>query len=139
MFIGSELSDQLLYNRRGEYHRYLNRETVLTISLSENHFYVENNQKPIARNAEANFHTVLFGSLALEMFCLTFLMFKLIFVPLFRLIERRILLFIRVKPLVKEEMENVSEVTSVALAPSLANKIAEAKRARLSRPQSNSD
>jgi hypothetical protein len=136
MFIGSELSDQLLYNRRGEYHRYLSRETVLTISLSENHFYVENNQKPIARNAEANFHTVLFGSLALEMFCLTFLMFKLIFVPLFRLIERRILLFIRVKPLVEEEMENVSKVTSVALAPSLLNRIRKVRRTHLSRAES---
>lgn len=97
-FIGSELSDQLLYNRRGEYHRYLSIETDLTITLSENHFYVENNQDPIARKAEANFHTILFISLALEMFCLTFLMFKLIFVPLFRLIERRILLCLSIKP-----------------------------------------
>jgi hypothetical protein len=136
MFIGSELSDQLLYNRRGEYHRYLSRETVLTILLSENHFYVENKQQPIARKGEANFHTVLFGSLALEMFCLTFLMFKLIFVPLFRLIERRILLFIRVKPLVKEEMENVRTVTSVALTPSLLNRIAEANRAHVSQTES---
>jgi hypothetical protein len=115
MFIGLELSDQLLYNRRGEYHRYLSMETVLTISLSENHFYVENNQEPITRTSEANFHTFLFSSLALEIFCLTFMMFKLIFVPLLRLIERRILLFIRVKPFVKEEMENAKEAASVAL------------------------
>ncbi len=117
-FIGSELSDQLLYNRRGEYHRYLSVETVLTVILNENHFYVENNQEPIARRAEVNFHTVLFMSLALEMFCLTFLMFKLIFVPLFRLIERRILLHTRVKPLFEEEQEtkDVEEITSISLA-----------------------
>jgi hypothetical protein len=96
-FIGSELSDQLLYNRRGEYHRYLHTETVLTILLTENHFYVENSQKPVARRAEANFHTVLFMSLSLEMFCLTFLMIKLIFAPLFGMIGRRIRLFVCVK------------------------------------------
>ncbi|CAF3826863.1 unnamed protein product [Adineta steineri] len=106
-FIGSELSDQLLYNRRGEYHRYLSVETVFTISLNENHFYVENNQEPIARKAEANFHTVLFMSLALEMFCLTFLMFKLIFVPLFRYIERKILLHSRIKPFNEQAISDV--------------------------------
>ena len=91
MFIGSELSDQRLYNRQGEYHRYLNTQTVLTIIFDENHFYLENNQSPVARRAEIHFHTVLFISMALEMFALTFLIFKLLFVPLFRLVERRIL------------------------------------------------
>ena len=43
MFLGSELSDENLYDHQGEYHRYLNTETVLTIILDENHFYVENN------------------------------------------------------------------------------------------------
>lgn len=91
IFIGAELSDQKLYDRQGEYHRYLSTNTVLTITLSENHFYLDNNQSPLARKAEVNFHTVLFVSLALEIFGLTFLIFKLIFVPLFRLIESRIL------------------------------------------------
>jgi hypothetical protein len=114
-FIGSELSDQLLYNRRGEYHRYLNTETVLTIVLNENHFYVENDQRPIARTAEANFHTVLFVSLALEMFCLTFLTFKLIFVPLYRLIRGRIRLCMHAKPSVEQEMNDINEVASISL------------------------
>ncbi len=114
-FIGSELSDQLLYNRRGEYHRYLSTETVLTIILNENHFYVENEQKPIARKAEANFHTVLFASLALEMFCLTFLMFKLILVPLFRLIKRRILLSTGKNSSVEQETKDVTEDASSSL------------------------
>jgi hypothetical protein len=114
-FIGSELSDQLLYNRRGEYHRYLSTETVLTIILDENHFYVENDQQPIARIAEANFHTLLFASLALEMFCLTFLMFKLIFVPLFRLIKRRTLSRIDEKPSVEQETRDATEVVSISL------------------------
>ena len=95
MFLGSELSDENLYDHQGEYHRYLNTETVLTIILDENHFYVENNQSPVARRAEVNFHTILFVSIALEMFGLTFLIFKLLFVPLFRLIERRVLLHSR--------------------------------------------
>ena len=134
-FLGSELSDQILYNRRGEYHRYLSTQTVLTVTLNENHFYVENDQEPIARKTEANFHTILFVSLALEMFCLTFLMFKLIFVPLFRMVERRILSFIRIKPCRPETMDDASEVTDVteappiALAPSLVNRMAEIKRA----------
>ena len=90
MFIGSELSDESIYKRQGEYHRYLNTKTVLTIIFDENHFYLENNQSPVARRAEIHFHTILFVSIALEMFALTFLIFKLLFVPLFRLIERRI-------------------------------------------------
>ena len=134
-FLGSELSDQILYNRRGEYHRYLSTETVLTVTLNENHFYVENNQEPIARKTEANFHTILFASLALEMFCLTFLMFKLIFVPLFRIVERRFLSCIRVKPCRPEMMEDSMEVTDVTEAPppiasesSLPSQMAEIRR-----------
>lgn len=113
-FIGAELSDQLLYDRKGEYHRYLPTETVLTIRLNENHFYVENNQKPIARRSEANFHTFLFVTLSLEMFCLTFLIFKLIIVPIFRLVEQRLLLSCRVKPLIEQERNDVpTETTAV--------------------------
>ena len=61
-------------------------------------------------------------------------MFKLIFVPLFRLAERRILSFIRIKPCWPETIEDPSEVTNVteappiALAPSLINRIADIKR-----------
>ncbi len=49
------------------------------------------------------------------------------FITLFRLIECRILLFIRVKSLVEEEMEDVSKITSISLAPSLVNQIDEAE------------
>ena len=121
-FIGLELSDQLLYNRRGEYHRYLNTETVLTIVLAENHFYVENEQRPIAYRSEANFHTILFMSLSLEMFCLTFLTFKLMFVPLFRVIERRILLRSRVTSEVFiEKTKDLNELGTISAASPLEN------------------
>jgi hypothetical protein len=76
---------------------------------------VENDQQPIARIGEANFHTVLFASLALEMFCLTFLTFKLIFVPLFRLIKRRTLSRIVEKPSVEQETKDATEVASISL------------------------
>ncbi|UJR23998.1 hypothetical protein I4U23_026964 [Adineta vaga] len=114
-YTGLELSDQLLYDRRGEYHRYLSVNTVLTISLDENQFYVENSQEPISRKGEANFHTVLFMSLALEMFCLIFLVFKLVFVPLFRYIERKILSCTRVKPLINEKTEDNTEMGVINL------------------------
>lgn len=124
-FVGSELSDQLLYNRRGEYHRYLPQATVLKIALNENHFYVENYQEPIARQSEANFHTFLFVSLSLELFCLTFLIFKLLVVPLFRLLERRLLQCVRIEPSIEQIDDNnninddaVSDVTSIHLTPS---------------------
>jgi len=52
-------------------------------------------------------------------------------VPLFRLIERRILVFLRLKPLVEKEIEDVSEVISISLSPSLVNRIAEAKNSLL--------
>ncbi len=48
-------------------------------------------------------------------------------VPLFRLIERRILVFLRLKPLVEKEIEDVSEVISISLSPSLINRIGEAE------------
>lgn len=143
-FLGSELADQILYNRRGEYHRYLSTETVLTVTLNENHFYVENVQEPIARKTEANFHTILFASLALEMFGLTFLMFKLILAPLFRLVERRFLSCIRIKlchPKVMDDPTEVTDVTDVIEGPpitlesSLPNQMAEIKRTPLSFPQ----
>ncbi|CAF1674672.1 unnamed protein product, partial [Adineta ricciae] len=113
-YIGSELSDQKLYERRGEYHRYLSVDTVLKIALDENHFYVENVQEPITRKGEANFHTILFMSLSLEMFCLTFLVFKLIFVPLFRFLERKILSRTRIKPSTDENNEVELEVQEIA-------------------------
>lgn len=113
IFIGSELTDQKLYNRQGEYHRYLNTQTALTVSLSENHFFLENNQMPVARKAEVIFHTVLFVSLSLEMFGLTFLIFKLVFVPLFRLIERKILFnSVKISNIQSSNNDNIS-VTSV--------------------------
>ena len=79
--------------------------------MTENHFYLENNQSPIARKAGVNFHTILFVSLTLELFGLTFLVFKLLFVPLFRLIERQILLRTRVKPMLQPDREDVTSVS----------------------------
>lgn len=72
------------------------------------------------------------------MFCLTFLMFKLIFVPLFRLIERRIFQCIRIKPhnIAEEEMEDVSEVNSTTLPSSLENRITQIRFAQAMRQQS---
>ena len=58
-----------------------------------------------------NFHTILFVSLTLELFGLTFLIFKFIFVPLFRLIERQILLRTRVNPMLQPDIEDVTSVS----------------------------
>ncbi|UJR17883.1 hypothetical protein I4U23_004782 [Adineta vaga] len=82
------ISDKLSYNQDGEYLRYVNERTIFTITMSEQPFFLQNNQKPIARIAELAFHTLLFCTLIIELFAMAFLLFKLICMPLIRLILR---------------------------------------------------
>ena len=63
--------------------------TTLTIVISETSFYIQNHQAPIAKRPEIIFHNFLFTIVCLEMFGLVFLIFKLIIIPLFELIEHR--------------------------------------------------
>lgn len=83
------ISDEFLYNIQGEYKRYLFTYTFLAIDLSETQFYILNRQDPIVREGEMIFHNILFTIAVIEMFGFTFLIFKLIIIPLIRWLTAR--------------------------------------------------
>jgi frataxin-like iron-binding protein CyaY len=64
-------------------------KTVLTISISETSFYIQNHQVPIAKQPEIVFHNLLFTIVCLEIFGLVFLIFKLILIPLVEFLLNR--------------------------------------------------
>ena len=63
--------------------------TTLTLVISETAYYIKNVQSPIAKRPEVMFRTLLFASLCLEICAMTFLMAKLIVVPVFHKIRDR--------------------------------------------------
>ena len=64
--------------------------TTLTLAISETSYYIKNVQSPIAKKPEVIFRTLLFSFLCLEMCAMTFLIFKLIIVPLYHKIQERL-------------------------------------------------
>jgi hypothetical protein len=72
----------LIYEQNGEYPRYASYQNFLTVTLTEQPFFVQNNQQPIIRKAELAFHTLLFTSLVIELFGFAFLLIKMIRIPL---------------------------------------------------------
>ncbi|CAF1370855.1 unnamed protein product [Rotaria sordida] len=85
-FAENSLSDEMIYEQDGTYIRYMVPRTILTITFSEQSFFLQNNQKPVVRIAELAFHTLLFCTLVIELFALTFLVLKLISKPFIHLI-----------------------------------------------------
>ena len=57
--------------------------TALTLIISETPFYIKNVQSPIAKQPEVVFRTLLFSFLCLEMCAMSFLIVKLIILPVF--------------------------------------------------------
>lgn len=51
---------------------------------------MKNTQDPIARRTEIIFNNILFTTVALELFGLVFLIFKLIFLPFFNLVYQKL-------------------------------------------------
>jgi hypothetical protein len=78
------LSDEAYYLEFGNYLRYTSSLTILQITLSEHPFFIKNMQQPIVRTAELIFHGLLFTSLCIELFAFSFLIVKLLIIPLFR-------------------------------------------------------
>ena len=61
--------------------------TTLTLTISETPYYIKNVQSPIAKKPEVIFRTLLFSFLCLEICAMTFLIFKLVIVPLYHKIK----------------------------------------------------
>ena len=63
--------------------------TTLTLMISETAYYIKNVQSPIAKQPEVVFRTLLFSSLCLDICAMSFLIAKLIIVPVFLKIHER--------------------------------------------------
>ena len=62
--------------------------TTLTIDITETSYYIKNVQSPIAKEPEVIFRTLLFAFLCLELSAMTFLIIKLVLIPLYNKITR---------------------------------------------------
>ena len=62
----------------------------LSVSISENTYFISNVQSPIAKTSEVIFHNLLFTIVCFELFGLVFLIMKLIGLPLFNIVRRYI-------------------------------------------------
>ncbi|CAF2064023.1 unnamed protein product [Rotaria magnacalcarata] len=61
--------------------------TTLTINIAETPYYIKNYQAPIAKQAEVIFRTLLFASLCLEICATTFIICKLLLIPIYKRIS----------------------------------------------------
>ena len=92
-FSGVDYSDDAYYADFGTYLRYTSSLTVIYLNSEERAYYMKNIQQPIVRKGQVIFNGLLFASLCLEIFGLSFLVFKLFIIPSIRkirqLIEKR--------------------------------------------------
>ena len=79
----SYVSDQLFLTET-QYVGNSRNQTLLAVSLSEKAYFVMNTQTPITKQTEVIFRSILFTVVCLELFGLLFIIFKLLFVPMFR-------------------------------------------------------
>ncbi|UJR29531.1 hypothetical protein I4U23_010748 [Adineta vaga] len=87
-FAENFFSDKSIYEQDGYYLRYISKRTIISITLSEQPFYLQNTQQPIVRRAELAFHTLLFCTLIIELFGMSFLLFRLVILPLIRTLRQ---------------------------------------------------
>jgi hypothetical protein len=78
----SDLSDNLYFEKDGQYLRYASRGTIFTIRFSEKAYFLRNNQSPIIRLPELVFHTFLFMFLLIDILTTVFILYKLWCQPL---------------------------------------------------------
>ncbi|CAF3469666.1 unnamed protein product [Rotaria socialis] len=64
--------------------------TTITINIAETSYYIKNYQTPIAKQAEIIFRTLLFSFLCLELCATTFVICKLLLIPIYKKISARL-------------------------------------------------
>ncbi|CAF4307403.1 unnamed protein product, partial [Rotaria magnacalcarata] len=72
-----------LFTVENRYTFFQRSQTNISITIQKSIFYVNNKQEPIARQTEIIFHNLLFTIVVLELFCLLFLINKLLILPLY--------------------------------------------------------
>ncbi|CAF1302102.1 unnamed protein product [Adineta ricciae] len=81
-------SDEQLFYTESDFQLYhTGGETVFTVQLSEATYYIYNQQEPITMLTEIIFTDILFTTMCIELFALTFLFFKLAILPLIRVLR----------------------------------------------------
>ena len=84
---GKDVTTKLIHkSKKDQYKQYFVRSMSIVVRLTESEFFVENKQEPVARKSEVIFHNVLFLGVTMELIGLTFLLSKLIFIPIIRLV-----------------------------------------------------
>ncbi|CAF4620434.1 unnamed protein product, partial [Rotaria socialis] len=72
-----------LFTVENRYTFFQRSQTNISITIQKSIYYVNNQQEPIARQTEIIFHNLLFTIVVLELFCLLFLINKLLISPLY--------------------------------------------------------
>ncbi|CAF1074375.1 unnamed protein product [Adineta steineri] len=81
---GALLFNEAFYTEFGNYLRYTFALTTIRITFDERSFYIKNIQEPIVRTRETVFQALLFTSLVIELFGFSFLLVKLLILPIIR-------------------------------------------------------
>ncbi|UJR19521.1 hypothetical protein I4U23_022651 [Adineta vaga] len=82
-------SDKIVFEKNGEYQRYLSDRISFSIDISQSEFFMKNIQEPIARQTEIILHVILFSIIFLDLFGLICLGIKLTIRPLIKFIKQR--------------------------------------------------
>jgi hypothetical protein len=77
-------SDQLFYSETDFRLYHVLDNTVLTVEITEATYYIYNREEPITKLTEVIFTDILFTTMCIELFGLTFLFFKLAILPILK-------------------------------------------------------
>ncbi|CAF3426081.1 unnamed protein product [Rotaria socialis] len=100
-----------LFLSQAAYSQLTSTETILTVAIGESTYYVKNVQEPIVKRAELIFHNLLFTVVCFEIFGLLFVVYKLIFEPMYNLIVR--MYYRRRERYQANDQKNNEELTSI--------------------------
>lgn len=82
-------SDEQLFITESDFQLYhIYDRTVFTVQLTEATYYIFNKQEPITKLTEVIFTDILFTTMCIELFALTFLFFKLAVLPIVKMLLR---------------------------------------------------
>jgi hypothetical protein len=82
-------SDEL-FTTENRYTFFYRTQTNISVIIGQSIFYISNLQQPIVRQTEIIFHSLIFTIVVLEVFGLVFLLVKLLLIPMFHIIFKRL-------------------------------------------------
>lgn len=79
-----------IFSTETRYSFFQRTSTNIAVTIEESLFYVSNQQRPIARQKEIIFRSLLFTTVVLELFGLIFIILKLLLFPLLHIVHQRL-------------------------------------------------